>query len=447
MIKQLRIRNFKSLVDTGTLDIRPITILVGPNSSGKSSLIQFLLLLMQTARSRDIENPLLLNDDNCLRLESYKNIIFRNETSKPLEFEIAFDAGSSERFSSIQSFTYRVQFMSKRSRIMVSEFDIIDNAQSKRILGIRHDSDKNRYFVSESFDPDLRAESESPIEFDKFVPMLFAGYPFRTKYIRERSRARRDRSKNERNSENMDYFESMEFVRRMIGILSRKIHYIGPLREFPRRYYPISRVTVEDVGFKGERTVEALASWPKSRLRKVEDIVKRFGLGKTIVIKPLSGNKTLVEVRVQDPNLDISFNIHDVGFGISQVLPIIVEGFHAEPGSLILIEQPEIHLHPRLQALMGDLLLEISSERRKVIVETHSEHLIMRIQRRIAEGILSHEDVAIYFFSSGQNGTEIKRISFDKSGRLRDWPKGFFEEDVEESFAIARAMARTPPSE
>ena len=134
------------------------------------------------------------------------------------------------------------------------------------------------------------------------------------------------------------------------------------------------------------------------------------------------------------------FNIYDVGFGVSQVLPIIAEGFYAPPGSLILIEQPEIHLHPGLQSQMGDLLIDIARSNKKLIIETHSEHLLLRIQRRITEGSLKPDDVAVYFFTYTDEGSKIERIHINDLGRFENWPAGFFEEDVEESFAITKAF-------
>lgn len=152
--------------------------------------------------------------------------------------------------------------------------------------------------------------------------------------------------------------------------------------------------------------------------------------------------KTLVEVLLDDEKQCLSFNLSDVGFGVSQILPIIVQGFYADDDSLILIEQPEIHLHPKLQAEMGNLLVEIAKSGKQLIIETHSEHLLLRLQRLVAEGRLSNDNLAIYYFKYGSAGTKIQRISIDKFGQFENWPKGFFEEDIEESFAITEAMLK-----
>ncbi len=197
---------------------------------------------------------------------------------------------------------------------------------------------------------------------------------------------------------------------------------------------------MEDVGFKGERTIEVLATARADILEKVQKWIKTFDMAKSMKIEPLKEKRALVEILLEDPKMELSFNLYDVGFGVSQVLPIIVEGFYAQPGSLILIEQPEIHLHPKLQSEMGDLLIDIARSDKKLIIETHSEHLLLRIQRRITEGTLKSNDVAIYFFNYTPDGTRIERIDIDDLGRFKNWPTGFFEEDVEESFAITKAF-------
>jgi predicted ATPase len=225
-------------------------------------------------------------------------------------------------------------------------------------------------------------------------------------------------------------------------MFSKGIYYLGPLREYPQRYYPISGAIMEDVGFKGEKTIEVLATAEEGVVEKVQEWIKAFGMAESMKIKPLKEKGTLVEVRLKDSMLSMSINLYDTGFGVSQVLPIIAEGFYAPSDSLILIEQPEIHLHPGLQSKMGDLLIDIARSHKKLVIETHSEHVLLRIQRRITEGSLKSDDVAIYFFTSTCEGTKIERIHINDLGRFENWPPGFFEEDVEESFAITKAFLK-----
>jgi predicted ATPase len=115
----------------------------------------------------------------------------------------------------------------------------------------------------------------------------------------------------------------------------------------------------------------------------------------------------------------------------------------------LLIEQPEIHLHPKAQATLGDLLMEVvKAGDRQVIVETHSEHLLARIQRRIAEQKFSHEQVAIYYFEPTPSGTKIHRLELDEYGQLVEpIPEGFFEEGLEEALAHMKAVGERKAEE
>ncbi len=128
----------------------------------------------------------------------------------------------------------------------------------------------------------------------------------------------------------------------------------------------------------------------------------------------------LYALRVSDSNLKIDVNLADIGFGASQLLPIIVQGIYAPKGSVLLIEQPEIHLHPRIQALLGDFFIDMSRRGKQAIIETHSEHMILRLQRRIAEMKFSSNDLAIYSFEPSKKGTEISKVEMTSEARLTD---------------------------
>jgi predicted ATPase len=123
-----------------------------------------------------------------------------------------------------------------------------------------------------------------------------------------------------------------------------------------------------------------------------------------------------------------------VGYGIGQLLPVIVQSLLARDG-LVLIEQPEVHLHPRLQAEVADLFLDtVNSGRAQLLVETHSEHLVLRLLRRVREGALRPEDLAILYVDLDDDGAAfIRRLDVDQEGDLVDgWPGGFFDERLTE---------------
>jgi len=226
----------------------------------------------------------------------------------------------------------------------------------------------------------------------------------------------------------------------------KRLNYLGPLRQFPQRSYIVSGLAPMDVGTKGERTTEVL--WYATRtheqrqemLQQVNRWLIEFGIALEVHLEQL-GRSSQYQVLFIDPNSKLAVNLADVGFGASQVLPIIVQGFYSRPGSLLLVEQPEIHLHPRAQAVLGDLLVEIAKQGdRRLIVETHSDHVLGRVQRRIAEEKISRSDVAIYYFNPTPEGTQIQEVKLGELGQFEQYPKGFFEEGFQEAVAHADAM-------
>lgn len=135
-------------------------------------------------------------------------------------------------------------------------------------------------------------------------------------------------------------------------------------------------------------------------------------------------------------------NLVDVGFGISQVLPVITLAYFVPRGSTIILEQPEIHLHPLAQANLADLLVEVSQEQHvQFLVETHSEHLFRRLQSLIAEMTTSPAECALYFVDrSSDNAAVLKTLEMDDFGRIKNWPPKLFGDAVGETERQTRRM-------
>ena len=148
----------------------------------------------------------------------------------------------------------------------------------------------------------------------------------------------------------------------------------------------------------------------------------------------------MYEAMVRESAESAEVLITDVGFGVSQVLPVLVQCFYVPNGSTVILEQPDIHLHPVAQALLADVLID-AWERRKVqvLVESHSEHLLHRIQRRIAEEWISEEDVGMYFCSSSGGRSALTRLEVNEFGRIANWPKNFFGDMFGEIAATRKA--------
>ena len=227
-----------------------------------------------------------------------------------------------------------------------------------------------------------------------------------------------------------------------------KLFYLGPLREFPQRIYVASGQAPNDVESRGQRAVDVLWFAHRSShedTKKIEQEVRnwfnKFAIAKDIKLDRIGKGSNYYRLVITDPATGTEVNFVDVGFGASQTLPIIIQSFYAPKDSILLIEQPEIHLHPKAQSILGDLFIKAVNEAdRTFIIETHSEHILARVRRRIAEKEIDKEKVAIYYFEATKDGTIIKEVTLNDKGQYVDFPEGFFEEDLNEAFEHLKAM-------
>ena len=167
--------------------------------------------------------------------------------------------------------------------------------------------------------------------------------------------------------------------------------------------------------------------------------LKTLGVIEEFAIVPVAEGSDVYEARVRAPGSSETVLLPDVGFGVSQVLPVVVECFYAQAHATIIVEQPEIHLHPAVQSQLADLFIETVRSRERaadrqvqLVLETHSEHLLRRLQRRIAEGVLGPDEVALYFCEGGEQGSILRPLEVDVSGNILNWPRDFFGDQMED---------------
>lgn len=218
--------------------------------------------------------------------------------------------------------------------------------------------------------------------------------------------------------------------------LLARIFPLGPVRKPPERYYIFSGATPYDVGFQGHQLPDLLFRHSEL-VETTNEWLRRLDIGYSMSISSVGREKQdLFEVRLADTRRTppVEVGLADVGYGISQVLPLVVQSL-AGRKQIITIEQPEVHIHPRLQADLGDLLIEgIQAPRNNhFIVETHSEHLALRLQRRVREKKLSPNYISIVYVSRGPNGATVQPLRLDEEGDfMDDFPGGFFPERLRE---------------
>ena len=146
------------------------------------------------------------------------------------------------------------------------------------------------------------------------------------------------------------------------------------------------------------------------------------------------------EIRVKTGKTNPEVMIINVGSGVAQILPMLILCYYAPENSIILLEQPEIHLHPSAQSCLADVLIDVVKEWNvQVILESHSEHLLRRIQRRIAEEEILPDDVALYFCRMENGESKIEELDVDEFGSIGNWPQNFFGDEMGELAAMTEA--------
>jgi len=233
--------------------------------------------------------------------------------------------------------------------------------------------------------------------------------------------------------------DSLYLLKSSLEYYFKDLYYIGPLRNIPERYYSIIGEMAKDVGFKGELVPYILKQSQENKelkkvINKVAYWLEQFEMAKETDIKRYKEIDEFISILFKEYFSGLKVNITDMGIGTSQILPIIIEGFIINEGSVLLIEQPEIHLHPKAQAILGDLFVDIMKEDKYLIIETHSEHLMQRIERRIAECEISKEDVNFYYITMSKDGSIIKKITLNDNGIFENIPDGFFDDDYKEAY-------------
>lgn len=245
--------------------------------------------------------------------------------------------------------------------------------------------------------------------------------------------------------------------------LSDRIFYLGPLRDDPRVIYAIpSLLNQHDVGLKGEYTAAMLELFgeneeveyplpPESEFKGYYEIkngklieavqvwLQRMGLAENVEATETS--KVGYRLNVRTEGLTAELDLTSVGVGVSQILPTIVMALLAPKDSVLIFEQPEVHLHPKVQSVLGDFFLGVIACGKQCIVETHSEHLINRIRRRIAEARDTRilDQLHIYFVERDDSVSRFSPVEPNEFGAILRWPKGFFDEVEEESSLIMHA--------
>ena len=375
MLTRIDLRHFKCF-STLKLPLRSLTVLSGTNASGKSSVLQALVLLHQTMREHEWSKSLVLNG-SFVQLGTAADVIDQVEGRKSCC--IGLHDGDIE-----YSWTFAREH---REMSLAVEKVCIDDVECHGT----HHSGPLQHLLPSSITPDVQRD----------------GFTLR--------------------------------MRRLSYLTAERI---GPREVYPLEHFELSPV----VGAKGEHTVSVLVSSsdelvleklaikdvPRTCLRQVEARMTRFFPGFELSVSPIAlANAVTLGLRTSK-----STEHHrpiNTGFGLTQVLPIVVAALCTAARDVLLIENPEVHLHPSGQAAMGVFLAEVASAGVQVLLETHSDHVLNGIRRAVKGGVLSADDAVLHFF--GPRGQEsiggspqVQSPMLDSNGNIDYWPEGFFDQ-------------------
>ena len=437
MLKSISLENYKCFKEKTDIEIAPLTVLCGVNSSGKSSILKSLLMLKQSYENTEATNQMTFNGsyvDN----GSFREIISENPIKKSFTLTNQFSIEKLDPSAGTKEYTlyrdlYRLFYNSNITKFVITnsleviasdgfvnpnkinEFNIEIRIFIEEILlmvssvSLQKYPSENKYMVVCKNIPDVSGKTES-FTIDS-CKCYFSGMTLNSIY------------KNKLDNRRKVFIPSIVTIFKLISSQYSLVNYIAPIRENPKRTYVLDH-DIASVGISGENTALLLkkvynntitgivAPYSDDYKDNVFDIVSKTKFN--VLLQSWMNYLELGIIELDDRQQDIikinvnRHNISDVGFGVSQSLPILVEGLSIRNKQTLLLEQPEIHLHPKMQMRIADFLLSLAMQDKQVIVETHSDHIINRLVRRALESEKFHDKIQIYFIDKNDEGFSFK---------------------------------------
>jgi len=373
-LKRFSLENFKAFQKC-VLELAPLTILIGENSSGKSSLLQALLLLKQTLESPPGGGILNLNS-HYVQFHQFREIVFGMPSGKAIVgFELAFGD---------DKFSFKVGTGEKGNQLNLFDVRLNDKKLSLEKSGFSLEMLNRNATLRSLLNHYLQVSEVGQLN-EMAIMLWFAG-----------------------------------------------IGYVQPIRPLPQRYYDLRGSNPYWIGSQAEDIADFLEVNPTVKAQVRHWFVELAKMAREVKFKsdPKRGQ---MEIVFTEAKSGLEIDISRLGFGYSQILPIVIATFSQM--KMLIFEAPEIHLNPKLHGVMTDLFIEGANRGKQVLVETHSEHVVYRVQRRIAEGKIAPEAVAIYYVQQGEKSSVAERLTITEKGEIPDWPAGFFEAEMDDIYA------------
>ena len=416
MITHIRMKNFKSWQDSGEVKLAPLTGFFGTNSSGKSSLLQMLLLLKQTVGREEV---IFFGDKNSLvNLGNFHEVIHRHDSDATLGLE----------FGCKLKEAVEIEILGRHTEGGLDDFPVpIDNF---------------------SFNTDIRSYGEG-LRVERFrygfEPCDISEIEWEPYHLSYKNLiGKQEKTGTSKNNCYGGPTSKTENVLRPVSSafeeLFSHIYYLGPTRVQPKRLYHWEGTHPKEINLWGDKAIDALLSAGVRKLKsstkedgvliedRISEWLQKMDLAHSFQLIPTGSlDDKNYEVRIQKSPNSAEVTLADLGHGVADLFPLLVHCYYVPEGSTFILEQPGIHLHPKAQADLADLLIEVITERNlQILIESHSEHLLTRLQLRIAEGKIPASDTALYFCENENGVSNIKPLDVDELGNIKNWPKNFF---------------------
>ena len=411
-VNSIKFSNYKVFEKEQSLELKPITIIIGKNSSGKSSLLKLPLLIFNSFKNSNDESLINLNLSGLDLGYEFKDLLYNKYETRRLRFQIEFET----KHSTVK-WIIGIQNIPEKDKQIITEFELIaDNI--KLILNAEF-NDQDNVLYNGSIN-NVKIENEA-IEFRNLLPYKW-------------------------NIENLEIKNSITLInleyRPILESFIEKTKYLLPFRAFPKRLYDDINTNNFAHDFSGENIPLTLLS-NNALLKKVRNWYSENLNISDIEIKKIDPRGRHFEINIfQDFAPQTPVNLFDVGQGISQSLPIVARAFMDRENTIEIIEQPELHLHPAAHGDIASLFVEsaLKNKNSKYVIETHSENLVLRVRRLIAEEKITPDFVNLYWIDNDSKSASLKKIEIDEKGDISFWPEGVFSESFEEVKAIRRAQ-------
>ena len=404
-ITKIAVSGFKSLAEECTIDICPLTILAGANSSGKSSIMQPFLMLKQTLEAPYDPGPLLIDGPNVQFTLAEQFLSALPNGKRTDRFQIQIQTHKSNVSNAVQA-----TFRKGKNGIEIVEM------------------------TKENLDPDQALSTKSLTLYPEMSSEEIKSLGNQDPAFKNFDIVKRSRCFLYLGSQYSSGF--CEVTYGFGAYIFNTIHLPG-LRGNPERTYKLTSTGPRYPGTFENYAANIIHEWQETgdeRLETLADALHTLGLTGQVGTKKIADTRIELQVgRLRDDRTSETdmVSIADVGLGVSQALPVLVALIVAEPGQLVYLEQPELHLHPRAQVALAQVLAAAAKRGVHVVAETHSSLVLLAVQTLVAEGDLSPELVKLHWFTRDENGaTKIDAADLDEAGAYGDWPEDFDDVDL-----------------